>query len=122
MFYNKAKTASTSQPNQEENLFFQKYKLLQRAKTDNTAAGVAELHEHTCEHVWMPVGTVETHTLIVFHERRLPQCQRLRESHAVKGFFMELSVRKHKSISKTHLFLKMHSFIFEKTIPQMQLT
>lgn len=60
------------------------------------------IHASTYGRLW---AQRDTHTLIVFHERRLPQCQRLRESHAVKGF-MELSVRKHKSISKTHLFFK----------------
>ena len=59
------------------------------------------IHAGTRECLW---AWRNTYTLTASHERRtLPQCQRLRDFHAMKGF-MELMVRKHKSISKTHLF------------------
>lgn len=104
MFYNKAKTESnfSGSPSGRRIVSSKNSKLRQRATTDNTAAGATamNIHASTYERLW---AQRNTHTRTVFHERRtLPQCQRLRDFHAMKGF-MELMVRKHKSISK-HIY------------------
>lgn len=114
MFYNKAQTESNfpGGPSARRILSSKNSKLRQRAMTDNTAVAVS--YEHICRHAWTPVGAEKhMHTDCLYERRTLPQCQRLRDFHAMKGF-MELRVRKHKSISKHIYFLKMHSFIFEK--------